>query len=91
MTVLYESDEYASMGEWHDFIVNVNWYSKQGYLNIWLDKNKIVEYQGPIGYNDIFGAYFKMGIYRDDTPETYLLYFDNYKRGFSPTAIDFSK
>ena len=87
-TTLYNSSEYAQKGVWHDFIVNVNWsYEKNGYCNIWIDGNKVVEHKGPIGYNDRLGPLFKMGIYRDPTHEQFVIYHDDYKRGFSPSEI----
>jgi len=87
-TVLYASDEYAQKGIWHDFVVNVNWtYKKSGYLNVWIDGNQVIEYKGPIGYNDSVGPFFKMGIYRDDIAETFVIYHDEYRGGYSPADI----
>ncbi|MBO9666870.1 MAG: hypothetical protein J7501_08660, partial [Bdellovibrio sp.] len=48
---------------------------------------RIVDYKGPIGYNDDKGPYFKMGVYCKDTPVQPLsAYHDNYQR--APSAKD---
>ncbi len=87
-TILYRSDEYAQKGIWHDFVVNVNWtYKRSGYLNVWIDDNQVIKYKGPIGYNDFLGTFFKMGIYRDNIAETFVIYHDEYRRGYSPADI----
>jgi hypothetical protein len=87
-TVLYTSDAHAQKGVWHDFIVNVRWSPQEdGYLNVWIDGHQVVQYQGPIGYDDALGPYFKMGIYRDDVPDTFILYHDAYRRGYSAEDI----
>ncbi len=87
-TVLYISDEYAQKGTWHNFVINVRWSPQEdGYLNIWIDGHQVVQYQGPIGYNDALGPYFKMGIYRDDVPDPFVLYHDAYRRGYSAEDI----
>ena len=33
-------------------------------------------------------TYFRYGIYRDDTKETYVVYFDEYRRGNSYEDVD---
>jgi len=87
-TPLYRSYEYAKKGVWHDFVINVKWsYKEDGYLNVWIDNNRVVRYRGPIGYNDRVGLFFKMGIYRDISEKTYVLYHDDYRRGISPSDI----
>jgi hypothetical protein len=87
-TVLYISDEYAQKGVWHDFVVNVRWSPQEdGYLNVWIDDHQVVRYRGPIGYKDALGPYFKMGIYRDDVPDTFVLHHDAYRRGYSADDI----
>jgi hypothetical protein len=72
---------------WHDFVVHVKWsYENDGYLDVWMDGNQIVDYNGPIGYNDYTGPYFKMGIYHIDTIG--VLYHDEYRRGCSYEEVD---
>ena len=79
-------------GVWHDFIYHVKWsYRDDGYVDMWLDGNKLIEYKGPVGYNDKDGPYFKYGIYRDDVPEAYVIYFDEYRRGNSYEDVDPSR
>lgn len=66
---------------WHQFDIKVRWsYQHDGLLNIHIDNQQVVDYQGPTAYNDCFGPYFKMGIYRDETPHTFVIYHNNYRR-----------
>ena len=44
-------------------------------MNIWWNGRQIVRYSGPVGYHDDFGPYFKFGLYRDDSDQTYVAYF----------------
>lgn len=86
----YISNEYAQKGVWHDFIFHVKWsYQSDGYLEVWIDGNQVVDYHGPVGYNDDRGPYFKMGIYRSTKIEhTYIAYHDEYRKGSSYEEVD---
>lgn len=76
-------------GKWADFIINVKWsYDKAGFVNIFMNGRRIVHYIGPVGYNDDKGPYVKFGIYRKDVPYTYVIYFDEYRRGHSYKDVD---
>jgi hypothetical protein len=87
-TILYKSDRYAVKGVWHDFAVNAFFDpSGKGFFRVWIDGNKIVDYTGPLGYNDAFGPWFKMGLYRDESPETFTVYHDDYRRGTSAESV----
>lgn len=86
--VIYEQHNYTK-GVWNDFIINSKWsYEDDGFVNVWLNGTKIVNYKGPVGYNDAVGPYFNFGIYRDDVPQTYVIYFDEYRRGKSYKDVD---
>lgn len=77
--VLYETQHFPHE-QWHHFEVEAKWsYKDDGHVGIWWNGTKIVNYEGPVGYNDDFGPYFKFGIYRDATPETYQVYFSEVK------------
>jgi Polysaccharide lyase len=58
--------------------------STTGWLACWRDGVQIVKYQGPFGYTDSVGPYFKFGIYRDPSPETLIVQYKNLKIG--PTS-----
>jgi hypothetical protein len=80
-TVLYRSDAHAAKGVWHTFKVQVRWSpGPDGALHVWIDGEPVVAYEGPIGYRDALGPYFKMGLYRDETPDTFVIYHDDYRR-----------
>jgi hypothetical protein len=52
-------------GRWISWIFLVRWdYESTGLLRVWKDDVKVIDRNGPIGYNDIFGPTCKMGIYR---------------------------
>jgi len=79
-----------ALGEWNDFIYQVHWSTEDdGYLNVWLNSEKVVEYKGPIGFFDPKGPYFKYGIYRYKSEyNTHIVYFDSYRRGSSYKDVD---
>lgn len=41
---------------------------EDGWVKVWRDGEVIADYEGPLGYG--YGAYWKMGIYRTQAPET---------------------
>lgn len=65
----------AQEGVWDDWIFHIKWdYRTQvhggtGSVIAWLQVNgkgynKIIDYKGPIGYNDQRGTYFRWGLYK---------------------------
>ncbi len=89
----YISSKYAERGKWHDFVVHVRWsYENDGRLEVWIDgnQNQVVNYQGPIGYNDDRGPWFLFGIYRSpvENQGDTVIYTDDYKRGWSYEDVD---
>ncbi len=86
---LYTHPGSFQKGIWHDWIFHVRWsYENVGFVEAWLDGDQVIDYQGPIGYNDFLGVWFKWGIYRDDHPVTQVLYHDEYRRGNSYDEVD---
>jgi hypothetical protein len=78
---LFETGTFG-LGEWHDFVVQATWsHREDGRVAVWWNDHQIVRYAGPVGYNDDFGPYFKFGLYRDDTDETYVVYFSEVRVG----------
>ncbi|KKN36243.1 hypothetical protein LCGC14_0775730 [marine sediment metagenome] len=50
---------------WTDWVFHIKWeYDETGLLVIWKNGDKVLTRNGPNCYNDEFGPYFKMGIYR---------------------------
>ena len=85
---IYQTRKFEK-GVWHDFIYHVKWsYENDGFVEMWQNGKKRIDYKGPIGTNDDEGPYFKYGIYRRDVPETYVMYFDEYRRGNSYEEVD---
>jgi Polysaccharide lyase len=78
------------LGQWHDFVVQAKWsFKDDGFINVWWNDKQIVQYRGPVGYNEDVGPYFKFGLYRDDTEKTYVAYFNHVKIGGNPKDVDF--
>lgn len=74
----YEGTEQIDLGEyergmWTDWVVHVRWsYLENGVLEIWKDGELVIERVGPNTFNDMFGPYFKTGMYKspyENTPE----------------------
>jgi hypothetical protein len=81
--VLYQQKDFPK-GVWHDFVYRVRWsYRSDGFVECWLDGKRIIDYQGPVGYNDNDGPYFKFGLYHQDGERPFVVYHDEYRRGFS--------
>jgi len=52
-------------GVWTDWVFHVKWsWESDGLLEVWKNGKKVIHYEGPIGYNDKRGVYFKTGIYK---------------------------
>lgn len=54
-----------------------------GHLRVWCNGIQIVDYNGPLGYNDLVGPYMQFGIYREAAPEHFAAQF----RDVNLTAI----
>ena len=63
---------------WMNFIVHTNFsISDDGFVKIWKDNKLVINYKGPIGYNDDLGIYFKIGIYCLHPKENYNIFHKN--------------
>lgn len=72
------------LGTWTDWVFHTKWsHEDDGLLEVWKNGVQIVDYSGPIGFNDDFGPYFKAGVYSDkgDIPFDRQVYFDEYRLG----------
>lgn len=52
-----------------------------GFLRVWRDGVQVVDYAGPLGYNDSVGPYFKAGLYRQTSPTTGVVTWANLECG----------
>lgn len=52
-----------------------------GFLMVWRDGVQVVDYAGPLGYNDAVGPYLKVGAYRRTRPETMVVQWANLEGG----------
>lgn len=77
--------------QWNDFVVHVKWsWQDDGFVNVWWNNEQIVDYHGPVGYNEATAPEFKFGLYRDATDKTYIAYFNGVKTGDSAGDVGFN-
>lgn len=68
--------------------------TKEGRIDAWLNKKKIVDYIGinayppSGGYPDQNQFYFKTGLYRDKADQPVTLYFDEYRKNLVSKVSD---
>jgi hypothetical protein len=91
-------------GVWHDFTVRAVWSSRDtGKLSVYRNSKPVLEYTGPTmdadSYSKGAGPHVKMGLYvshlsrwtsKDKRP-TRVIYFDEYRRGYSANIVDIRK
>ncbi|RVT80648.1 hypothetical protein DXV76_21040, partial [Rhodobacteraceae bacterium CCMM004] len=71
--LMYQSSTPLTRDAWHSVKLEVIFDSDpngKGMLKITIDGQVVVDYQGPIGYNDLVGPYLQLGVYRAATTET---------------------
>jgi hypothetical protein len=68
---VFEDTAKIERDHWYAFVVTIRFdpFGK-GMVAVKRDGVQIVEYAGPLGYNDQQPPYFKVGIYRDSQPDT---------------------
>jgi hypothetical protein len=85
---LFQTEEFRR-NAWNDFIIQAKWSCQSdGFVNVWWNGRQVVRYSGPVGYNDDFGPYFKFGLYRDDSDQTYVVYFNHVSIGGRREDVD---
>ncbi|MGR5414021.1 polysaccharide lyase [Vibrio astriarenae] len=73
--------ELIEKNHWYQFDIKVNWTpNHSGYLQVTIDDKRAIDYEGATSYYDCVGPYFKAGIYRDNSPNTFIILFDDYER-----------
>ena len=51
--------------KWVDWVFRVKWsWKEDGLIEVWKDGEQVLRHEGPNAYNDEYGTYFKMGIYK---------------------------
>ena len=87
---LFDTDRFP-LAVWNDFVVQARWsYGNDGQVNVWWNGRQVVQYSGPVGYNDDLGPYFKFGLYRDNSEQTYVAYFNHVKSGICREDVEFA-
>ena len=79
---IYTSPGPVARGVWHALVsvTDFDWRPDgTGGVTVWLDGTRIVDYNGPFGYNTKRAPYFKFGIYRKAAPETLAVDYANIK------------
>jgi hypothetical protein len=76
-------------GVWHDFVYRIRWsWREDGQVEAWLNGKRIIYYRGPAGYNDRAGPYFKFGLYKHAGSRPFVIFHDEYRRGFSRSEVE---
>jgi Polysaccharide lyase len=78
------------LGQWQRFVVQAKWSCREdGLVNVWWNGRQIVEYRGPVGYDQPFAPKLKFGLYRDATEKTYVAYFNRVLTGDHAEDVGF--
>jgi hypothetical protein len=87
---IFVDDENIVRGQWYhvSLEVKVDPFG-HGLVNAWLDDQQVAHYEGAVGYNDVKGPYWKMGVYRAEANETLAVNFKDFVlvEGFRATAL----
>ena len=89
--IIQQSELKNKRNQWLDFLMHVNWsFEKDGFINLWVNKNKLYEHKGinssiPVIHDGKKpGVSFRFGIYngkRYDPVKPQIVYYDSFKRG----------
>lgn len=84
-TLHYADTAPLQRGRWYAMRIAVKFDpAGAGWLKVWRDGRQIVDYRGPIGFNDVVGPYFKAGIYRASAREPMAVQFRGVRIGTLP-------
>jgi len=82
-------DDWNFAGMWHDVVVHAKWTTgSNGFTEIYIDGNLVVNYQGYTRTGGNTDVYFKYGIYRHGSHETSVVYYDEIRRGKTRNQVD---
>lgn len=91
---LYTDTKNVQRGHWYDIKLTVKFDPfGNGLLDVWRDGIQLVDYNGPLGFNDQVGPYWKNGIYRKAASETIAINYSDFfmmpsvSQNMAPTQI----
>lgn len=87
--IVFESRDFAT-DEWIDFVFGVKWSPDAGgSFRMWMDDRLVAEHLGPISYSsDVYGPYFKLGVYTvHDFKFPLHVYHSDYRRASSESGL----
>lgn len=66
--------------QWHDFVFQVYFSDKEtGYINVWMNGKQVIAFNGITAFKKGKNKFYhKMGLYRDQWPDSMDIYFDDY-------------
>ncbi|HEY8615806.1 heparin lyase I family protein [Phenylobacterium sp.] len=77
--VIYTDKSDIVRGHWYQMKIEIRFDPDgEGLIKVWRDGDLLVDYKGGVGYNDALGPYWKMGIYRESSPETLAVDYRNF-------------
>ncbi|PVE23534.1 hypothetical protein DC522_15430 [Microvirga sp. KLBC 81] len=69
--IIWKDSAPVERGHWYDIKLEVRFDPfGNGLVNMWRDGVQVAHYEGPLGYNDQRGGYWKFGAYREASQET---------------------
>ncbi|NJL77724.1 MAG: hypothetical protein HC836_03050 [Richelia sp. RM2_1_2] len=97
-SVLWEGNLDDLKGRWVEWTFHMKWsYLQDGIVEVWQDKQKIVNSKGANSYNDERGVYLKIGLYKPDwkynpqksVVDSRIIYFDDVEIGYGEKISGF--
>ena len=88
--IVYESRDFPT-DEWIEFVFGVKWSpDDSGSMRMWMNGKLVAEHRGAIGYvDDVYGPYFKLGIYTvHDFKHPAYVYHSDYRRASTRESLD---
>jgi hypothetical protein len=62
---------------WHKIRLSTKM-GDNGYMKVWFNGNQVLDFEGAMGYDDQTNWYWRMGIYRRATNQTYMIHYRNF-------------
>ena len=76
---LYTDSSDIKRGHWYEMKITIRFDPfGDGALAVWRDGVQLVDYNGPLGYPDQVGPYWKYGVYRKTAPENFAVRFSDF-------------
>ena len=75
------TDSAFERGRVYRLVYRIRYSQKAGQVQVWRDGKEIVNFKGPVGYVSNTGPYWKFGIYREPSPETFAVHYYDIKFG----------